>query len=138
MKSISSWAGKIAVAALILAVAPAFAQQYKGRLSTNPYAPDSTSNPYGKYGSPYSPNSINDPYAGQTNDRLYGSDGTYLGNLNSNPYDPNSTSNPYGKYGSPYSPDSVNNPYGKYGSPYSPNSANNPYTTDAPKIIGVN
>ena len=36
--------------------------QYRGRLSTNPYAPDSTANPYGRYGSPYSPDSINNPY----------------------------------------------------------------------------
>ena len=35
---------------------------YRGRLSTNPYEPDSTSNPYGRYGSPYSPDSINNPY----------------------------------------------------------------------------
>lgn len=36
---------------------------YRGRLSTNPYEADSTSNPYGRYGSPYSPDSINNPYA---------------------------------------------------------------------------
>ena len=35
---------------------------YRGRLSTNPYDPDSISNPYGRYGSPYSPDSINNPY----------------------------------------------------------------------------
>lgn len=35
---------------------------YRGRLSTNPYDPDSVSNPYGRYGSPYSPDSINNPY----------------------------------------------------------------------------
>ncbi|MEQ1935194.1 MAG: hypothetical protein ABL962_15140 [Fimbriimonadaceae bacterium] len=36
--------------------------RYLGRLSSNPYAPDSTSNPYGKYGSKYSPTSINNPF----------------------------------------------------------------------------
>ena len=36
--------------------------EYYGRLSTNPYLPDSTSNPYGRYGSPYSPDSLNNPY----------------------------------------------------------------------------
>jgi len=36
---------------------------YLGRLSANPYAADSVSNPYGKYGSPYSPTSINNPYS---------------------------------------------------------------------------
>lgn len=51
---------------------------YLGTLSTNPYAPDSISNPYGKYGSPYSPNSINNPYG------VYGS-----------PYSPLSPNNPY-------------------------------------------
>jgi hypothetical protein len=35
---------------------------YKGRLSINPYEADSTSNPYGRYGSPYSPDSINNAY----------------------------------------------------------------------------
>ena len=35
--------------------------QYLGRLSANPYAPDSISNPYSQYGSPYSPISPNNP-----------------------------------------------------------------------------
>lgn len=30
--------------------------------SANKYDPDSTSNPYGRYGSPYSPDSVNNPY----------------------------------------------------------------------------
>ncbi len=51
---------------------------YLGRLSTNPYAADSVSNPYGKYGSPYSPTSINNPYS------KYG-----------NPYSALSPNNPY-------------------------------------------
>ena len=33
-----------------------------GVSSANPYDPDSTSNPYGRYGSKYSPDSINNPY----------------------------------------------------------------------------
>ena len=36
--------------------------QYRGKLSTNPYDPDSTSNPYGRYGSPFWPDSIKNPY----------------------------------------------------------------------------
>ena len=36
--------------------------EYLGRLSSNPYLADSTSNPYGRYGSPYSPDSINNPW----------------------------------------------------------------------------
>ncbi|HPF48026.1 MAG TPA: hypothetical protein PK690_14245, partial [Emcibacteraceae bacterium] len=41
---------------------------YRGRLSSNPFDPDSTSNPYGRYGNPYSPDSINNPYgAGNPN-----------------------------------------------------------------------
>jgi hypothetical protein len=36
--------------------------RYRGRLSTNPYDPDSVSNPYGRYGNPYSPDSLNNPY----------------------------------------------------------------------------
>ncbi len=51
---------------------------YLGRLSANPYDPDSTSNPYGQYGSPYSSDSINNPY------------GTY-----GSPYSLQSPNNPY-------------------------------------------
>jgi len=36
---------------------------YLGKLSANPYDPQSVSNPYGKYGSPYSPTSIRNPYS---------------------------------------------------------------------------
>ena len=35
---------------------------YLGKLSANPYDPDSISNPYGRYGNPYSPDSVNNPY----------------------------------------------------------------------------
>lgn len=35
---------------------------YKGKLSTNPYDPDSVSNPYGRFGNRFSPDSINNPY----------------------------------------------------------------------------
>lgn len=52
--------------------------KYLGNLSANPYDPNSTSNPYGQYGSKYSPDSINNPY-GQ-----YGS-----------PYSNDSANNPY-------------------------------------------
>jgi len=38
---------------------------YRGQLSTNPYALDSTSNPYGRYGNPYSPDSLNNPYGAE-------------------------------------------------------------------------
>lgn len=37
--------------------------KYLGELSTNRYAPDSISNPYGVYGSRYSPSSVNNPYS---------------------------------------------------------------------------
>ena len=61
----------------MLCAAPASAE-YLGRLSSNPYAADSTSNPYGRYGSPYSPDSVNNPYG------RYGS-----------PYSNQSVNNPY-------------------------------------------
>ena len=111
-----------------------------GRLSANPYEPESTSNPYGAgspyrsdsinnpygpYGSPYSSKSATNPYATDTA-RLYDSQGNYRGRLSRNPYDSDSISNPYGRYGSPYSHDSINNPYGA-GNPYSADSPNNPY-----------
>jgi hypothetical protein len=51
---------------------------YLGKLSANPYDPDSVSNPYGRFGSPYSPTSINNPYS------QYGS-----------PYSSKSPNNPY-------------------------------------------
>ena len=121
------------------------AGEYLGNLSANRYDLNSTSNPYGTYGSEYSPQSINNPYgqygspyssSGATNPytnggpRIFGSDGRYLGRLNSNRFDPESVSNPYGVYGSPYSAYSINNPYGTYGSPYSSRSATNPSLID--------
>gem|GEM_PF-6226201 len=124
--------------------------RYLGQYSTNPYNSESTSNPYGEYGSPYSSKSINNPYGeygsaysstGVNNPfatatpKLYGQDGQYLGKLSSNPYDAESTSNPYGTYGSSSSPTSINNPFGQYGSPYSNLSARNPFATQAPIIV---
>jgi hypothetical protein len=75
----------LTILCLFLAI-PALAQPriyapdgtYLGTLSNNPYASDSTSNPYGVYGSRYSPYSINNPYG------VYGS-----------PYSPQSPNNPY-------------------------------------------
>ncbi len=52
---------------------------YRGRLSNNPYDPDSVSNPYGRYGSEYSPDSINNPYGAGS------------------PYSLDSPTNPYGE-----------------------------------------
>jgi hypothetical protein len=110
---------------------------YIGNLSSNPYAPNSTSatgsqynsdsvtNQYGRYGSPYSNESANNPYATDP-PKLYDSNGNYRGKLSSNQYDPESVSNPYGRYGSRYSSDSINNPNGA-GSPYNSESPNNPY-----------
>ena len=125
--------------------------EYLGRLSANPYASDSTANPYsqagspysstsvnnrfGPYGSPFSPTSARNPYATDA-PKIVAQDGTYLGELSDNPYDPDSVSNPYGRYGSPYSSTSINNPYSTYGSPYSSQSPNNPYATQAPLLFG--
>jgi hypothetical protein len=125
--------------------------EYIGRLSANPYAVDSTANPYsqagspysstsvnnrfGPYGSPYSSTSARNPYATDAPD-IVAEDGTYLGKLSDNPYDPDSVANPYGRYGSPYSSTSINNPYSTYGSPYSSQSPNNPYATQAPLLFG--
>lgn len=52
--------------------------KYLGNLSANPYDPNSTSNPYGRYGSEYSQDSINNPYS------RHGS-----------PYSQDSANNPY-------------------------------------------
>lgn len=119
-----------------------------GNLSSNPYAPDSTANPYGagnpydansitnpygKYGSEYSSQSVTNPFAIDT-PKLYDSNGNYRGKLSSNPYDPESISNPFGKYGSEYSEESINNPFGA-GSPYKSDSPNNPFGTGW-KIVG--
>ena len=52
--------------------------KYLGNLSANPYDSNSTSNPYGRYGSEYSDDSINNPYG------RYGS-----------PYSNDSANNPY-------------------------------------------
>jgi hypothetical protein len=52
---------------------------YRGKLSTNQFDPDSVSNSYGRYGNPYSPDSLNNPYGA------------------GNPYSPSSPTNPYGR-----------------------------------------
>ena len=52
--------------------------KYLGQLGGNQYAPDSTSNPYGQYGSKFSPDSINNPYG------TYGS--KYSNSSPNNPY----------------------------------------------------
>jgi hypothetical protein len=125
--------------------------EYLGRLSANPYAVDSTANPYSSAGSPYSSKGVNNPYGPYGSPyssvsarnpyttkapKIVAQDGTYLGKLSDNPYDPDSVSNPYGRYGSPYSSTSINNPYSTYGSPYSSQSPNNPYATQAPLLFG--
>jgi hypothetical protein len=112
-----------------------------GQLSANPYAPNSTANPFSPAGSPYSSTSVKNPYGAYgspysnqsvTNSyatdapKLYDSQGQYRGKLSSNPYDPDSVSSPYGRYGSKYSADSINNRYGA-GNPYSSDSPTNPY-----------
>ncbi len=56
--------------------------KYLGQLGGNQYAPDSTNNPYGRYGSQYSPDSINNPYG------TYGSQ--YSNSSPNNPYATNS------------------------------------------------
>ena len=56
--------------------------KYLGQLGGNQYAPDSTSNPYGQYGSKFSPDSINNPYG------TYGSQ--YSNSSPNNPYATNS------------------------------------------------
>src|SRR5512135_203190 len=58
----------------------------------NPYDPNSINNPYGKYGNPYSNESANNPYATDA-PKLYDQEGNYRGKLSNNPYDPDSTSN---------------------------------------------
>jgi hypothetical protein len=111
-----------------------------GRLSANPYDPESTSNPFGAgspyradsvnnqfgpYGSPFSPKSATNPYATDA-PKLYDNEGNYRGRLSTNQFDPDSISNQFGRYGSPFSPESINNHFGA-GNPYSADSPNNPY-----------
>jgi hypothetical protein len=136
--------------AAVRTLAESQSAEYLGRLSGNRFAPDSTSNPFGSYGSPFSPTSINNKFGeygspfsstGVRNrfatdtPQIYAEDGKYLGKLSTNPYDPDSVSNPFGQYGSRFSPDSINNPFGQYGSRFSPLSPNNPFTTTAPIIV---
>jgi len=47
---------------LALCALPLAAEEYLGQLGDNRFEPNSTSNPYGQYGSQYSPDSINNPY----------------------------------------------------------------------------
>ena len=39
---------------------------YRGKLSTNPFDADSTSNPYGRYGNPYSPDTQQSVWGGES------------------------------------------------------------------------
>jgi len=52
--------------------------KYLGQLGGNQFAPDSTNNPFGRYGSQFSPDSINNPFGN------YGS--TFSPNSPNNPY----------------------------------------------------
>ena len=133
------WA--VLISAVLTLPAPANADDgtYLGNLSANPYASDSSANPfgagsenansinnpYGEYGSKTSNKSATNPYATDA-PKLYDSQGNYRGKLSTNKYNPESTSNPYGQYGDKHSADSINNPYGA-GNPYSTDSPNNPY-----------
>ena len=63
---------------------------YLGELSANQFDPNSTSNPYGKYGSEYSPTSINNPYG------KYGSE--YSSQSPNNPYSTATTVQPPSLY----------------------------------------
>jgi len=91
----------------------AYAGEYLGKYTINPYARDSVKNPYNQYGSPYSYKSINNPYGKYGSPyssysvnnpytynapKLYDSSGNYRGKLSSNPYDSESISNPYSRY----------------------------------------
>jgi hypothetical protein len=146
------------LALLALAPAPPLVAQDKtnsvslGRLSANPYAPDSTSNKHSPFGRPYSATSIHNafgPYGNRFSDtsvsnphaqnapKIIAQDGTYLGRLSANRHDPESVSNPHGKYGNPYSPTSIHNPFSPYGNKFSPLSPHNPYSTQAPKLSGT-
>lgn len=105
-------------------------------VSSNPYDANSTSNPYGQYGSPYSPTSVNNPYGkygspssqSATNPyatqapRIIAPNDQSLGTLSTNPYAKDSIANPNGA-GNPYAPNSVTNPYSPY---YIPSLATTP------------
>jgi hypothetical protein len=68
----------IAVVAFLAGAPPIAQAQYLGQFSANPYAPNSTANQFGNYGSPYSSDSVNNSFG------RFGS-----------PYSPNSATNPY-------------------------------------------
>jgi hypothetical protein len=63
---------------------------YLGELSANQFDPNSTSNPYGKYGSEYSSTSINNPYS------KYGSE--FSSQSPNNPYSTATTVQPPSLY----------------------------------------
>jgi len=130
----------LVVVALLASSVTMSAQEYLGRLSSNPYSPDSISNPYGA-GSPYRANGLMNPYSpygSRFSDRswtnpyatrppiLVDDAGQFRGTLSANRFDPDSISNPFGRYGSRFSPDSIRNPFGA-GSPFRPESPSNPY-----------
>ena len=111
--------------------------KFLGRLSANPFAPQSTAasgyrhvpddvkNPFGRYGGRHSAESAANP-AAQDAPKLYDDKGRYRGTLSANRFHPESIANSYGRYGSPFSPDSINNPFGA-GNAYRPDSPHNPF-----------
>jgi hypothetical protein len=100
-----------------------------GNLSENPYALNSTANPYGKnnqhgdgignpsgqYGSLYSNKSATNPFTADA-PKPYDQQGQYRDRLSVSPYALDSTRNPYGRYGSQYG-NALSNPFVS-GSPY--------------------
>lgn len=88
---------KLLIISILLASSMAYADpprlidqktgKYLGNLSSNQYDPNSTSNPYGEYGSKYSADSINNPYG------KYGSE--YSNDSRNNPYATNAPSIEY-------------------------------------------
>ena len=118
---------KVLVIAVLSLTTASFvhAGEYLGQLSTNPYAPNSTSAPGANN---YRSRQSMENQFSTGGPKLYDSEGNYRGNLNGNRFDPDSVSNPYGRYGSEYSSESLNNQYGA-GSQYRLDSPNNRYGT---------
>lgn len=71
--------------------------KFLGNLNNNRYDPDSTSNPYGRYGSQYSPDSINNEYG------RYGSE--YSQDSANNPNNPYASNPPQIRHGGTRSTD---------------------------------
>ena len=110
--------------------------KFEGTISNQVTGPNSSVNPYGKYGDPYNAKLSKHPFSKSNNynpyhpfrqpynknsvfkssaygEQVYDNKGKFRGSVTNVPFsdNENSANNPYSKFGNPYSTKSIRNPY---------------------------